>query len=213
VGLVARTPEKLDALVTEITEAGGRAIAAAGDATDAASFAAAVDAVSAAYGAPTVVVFNVGGVDTIGGSFPPPGFLDTDVEKLRKSMDITFFGAVNVAKTVLPAMVEAGGGTLIFTGATASLRGSAKFMMLSAPKFALRSLTQSLAREFGPAGVHVAHVIVDGMVKSAMTEKWGKKPDEVLDPDDIAETYLTLAQQKRSAWTQEIDVRPFTEKW
>jgi len=112
-------------------------------------------------------------------------------------------------------MVPVGAGTIIFTGATASLRGSAGFANLAMPKFGLRALAQSMAREFGPRGIHVAHTIIDGQIAG---ERPGRRPEErgadtLLAPAAIAEAYLHVHEQPRSAWTQELDLRPFGEKF
>jgi NAD(P)-dependent dehydrogenase (short-subunit alcohol dehydrogenase family) len=109
-------------------------------------------------------------------------------------------------------MLARGGGTLIFTGATASLRGGAGFANLAVGKFGLRALAQSMARELGPQGVHVAHVIVDGLI-GAGNQAGGGLPDSRLDPAAIAENYLALHRQHRSAWTQELDLRPWVERF
>lgn len=101
-------------------------------------------------------------------------------------------------------MLESGGGSILYTGATGSLRGGAKFLWLAGPKFALRALSQSVAREFGPKGIHAAHIIVDGMIGEA---------DGRMNPDDIADTYFHVHSQPKSVWTQELDVRPSTEKF
>jgi NAD(P)-dependent dehydrogenase (short-subunit alcohol dehydrogenase family) len=112
-------------------------------------------------------------------------------------------------------MAARGSGTIIFTGATASLRGSGGFANLASPKFALRALAQSMARELGPRGVHVAHVIVDGQIRAErfapLLEERG--PDSLLEPAAIAETYWQLHSQHRSAWTHEVDLRPWSERF
>ena len=117
----------------------------------------------------------------------------------------------------MTARAEAGGtgGTIIFTGATASLRGGANFTNLAVGKFGLRALAQSMARELGPQGVHVAHTIIDGQIESERYAELAKdRPDDgLLAPDAIAESYLNLHRQHRSAWTQELDLRPWVEKF
>ncbi len=124
------------------------------------------------------------------------------------------YGAMVFAKTALPLMMAVGGGTLIFTGATASVRGGKHFSAFASAKFALRGLAQSLAREYGPRGVHVAHVIVDGMIgRSAASSVFRKDEDRAISPDELADIYTDLARQKPSAWTQELDVRPATETY
>jgi NAD(P)-dependent dehydrogenase (short-subunit alcohol dehydrogenase family) len=107
-------------------------------------------------------------------------------------------------------MVTRGAGTIIFTGATASLRGGANFANLASPKFALRAVAQSMARELGPRGIHVAHVIIDGRIGHADV---AAAPDSRLAPEAIAQVYLDLHRQQRSAWSQELDLRPWVEKF
>jgi NAD(P)-dependent dehydrogenase (short-subunit alcohol dehydrogenase family) len=110
-------------------------------------------------------------------------------------------------------MVERGSGSILFTGATASLRGSAGFVNLASPKFALRALAQSMARELGPRGVHVAHVIIDGQISAPDRQQSPAAPDAQLDPSAIAESYWQLHVQPRSAWTLELDLRPWVERF
>lgn len=136
-------------------------------------------------------------------------FLDLRVEEFESAWRVTCLGAMIVARTVLPSMLKAGGGTLIFTGATASIRGSAKFASLAAAKFGLRGLAQSLAREFGPAGVHVVHTVIDGLIWSPQTAaRFAPARETCMAPADIAQAYLQLVRQPRSAWTHEMDLRP-----
>jgi NAD(P)-dependent dehydrogenase (short-subunit alcohol dehydrogenase family) len=112
-------------------------------------------------------------------------------------------------------MLARGRGTILFTGATAALRGGAKFAALAVPKFGLRALSQSIARELGPRGIHAAHIIIDGGVLSERARQWAPdRPDEgFLSPDAVADTYWMLHKQDRSAWTQELDLRPLLEKF
>jgi NAD(P)-dependent dehydrogenase (short-subunit alcohol dehydrogenase family) len=124
------------------------------------------------------------------------------------------FGAMVVARTVLPAMAAQGRGVLIFTGATASLRGGANFTAFASTKFALRGLAQALAREYCTSGIHVAHVVLDGLVEGAQTDRrFGPATGARFKPDDVAQIYLQLASQPPSAWTQEIDLRPSAERF
>ena len=112
-------------------------------------------------------------------------------------------------------MIKRGAGTILFTGATASLRGSAGFVNLASPKFALRAVAQSMARELGPQGIHVAHVIIDGQINAPRYANVASErgADSLLGPDEIAKTYVALHRQHRSAWTQELDLRPWMEKF
>jgi NAD(P)-dependent dehydrogenase (short-subunit alcohol dehydrogenase family) len=175
--------------------------AAACDATDAASARALVERV----GTPDVLVYNAG-------LFVRAAVLDLDPAELERAWRVSVMGALHLAQAAGRRMVAAGKGVMIFTGATASLRGSANFAGLAVPKFGLRALAQSLARELGPKGVHVCHVIVDGIIRSERAKAYAKPgEDTTLAPDAIADAYLSLARQPRSAWTQELDLRPWVE--
>lgn len=140
---------------------------------------------------------------------------EADYERIWRT---TCFGAMTVTKAVLPHMVARNTGSIIFSGATAGLRGGARFSAFASAKFALRGFAQSLAREVGPEGIHVAHVVLDGLIDELQTEqRFGRKeaeqPSSRLHPGAIAETYLHLVRQDPSAWTQEIDMRPFSERF
>lgn len=158
-----------------------------------------------AYGAPKLVVHNTAKLVISPFEDTPNG----DFEDTWRSMVLS---AVNVARGVLPAMVDAGGGTFIVSGATASLRGGKHFSAFASAKAGLRALTQSLAREYAPRGVHVAHIILDGIVDTeASRARHGLDPARMMKPMEIARTYLDLANQPRSGWTHELDLRPMTE--
>lgn len=127
---------------------------------------------------------------------------------------VTCLAAMTVARLVVPHMIAAGAGVIILTGATAGVRGNAKFAAFASAKFALRGLAQSLARECGPSGIHVAHVVLDGLIDEPQTERrFGPGPAARMDADAVARTYLSLAGQHRSCWTHELDLRPFTERF
>jgi NAD(P)-dependent dehydrogenase (short-subunit alcohol dehydrogenase family) len=169
-------------------------------------------AVARDLGPPRLVVFNAGG-------FVRKGLLDTSVEDFERCWRVGCLGGFLVGREAVRAMLAGPEsrhrGTLLFTGATASLRGGANFLNLAMPKFALRALTQSAAREFQPKGIHIAHVIIDGQIES---ERPGRSvaergADAVLSPDAIAETYYQLHLQPPSAWTLELDLRPYIEKF
>ena len=140
---------------------------------------------------------------------------DTTVEELERSWQINALGCFVTCKQLLPAMIAAGRGNIVVIGATASLRGSAKATSFASAKAAQRSLAQSMARHLGPKGIHVSYVIVDGVIDLPRTRKHlADMPDEFfLKPDDIAQSVFTLVRQPRSAWTFELDLRPFGEKW
>jgi len=124
------------------------------------------------------------------------------------------FGAMTVLRVVLPAMIARGSGTVLLTGATASVRGGAKFAAFASAKFALRGFAQALAREYGPAGIHVAHVLLDGLIDEPQTDsRFGAADTGRMNPDAIASAYLDLVRQHPSAWTHELDLRPFSERF
>ncbi|MGI8649339.1 MAG: SDR family NAD(P)-dependent oxidoreductase, partial [Rubrobacter sp.] len=203
VALMARRGEVLEASKSEIEEAGGKAIAVPTDATSPENVAGSFEQVRSEIGDPEILVYNAG-------AFQMGGLLDITPERFEECFRINCAGAFYAAQQVLPAMVEAGRGTFLITGATAGIRGSAKFSAVATGKFALRALSQSLAREFGPQRIHVAHVIVDGQIdtQKSRDRRPDRDPQEMLSPDFIAETYWQLHAQHPSAWTLELDVRP-----
>jgi len=141
-------------------------------------------------------------------------FEETSPDEIEEVWKTTCFSAMNAARAVLPHMAARGAGCVIMTGATASTRAGANFAAFAAAKFALRGFAQSLAREFGPKGVHVAHVIIDGLIDEPQTSRrFGPGPSQRLDAEAVAKAYLELARQDQSAWTHELDLRPFSEKF
>jgi NAD(P)-dependent dehydrogenase (short-subunit alcohol dehydrogenase family) len=208
VALMARREESVAGVREEIEGAGGTALPVSADATDPASVAAAFDEVRSNLGAPGVFVYNAG-------AFQMGGILDLSPEKFDECFKANCAGAFYAAQQVLPAMVEAGRGTVLLTGATAALRGGARFSALAVGKFGLRALAQSTAREFGPQGVHVAHVVVDGQIDTPRVREMspGREDHTMLSPDAIAETYWQLHSQHPTAWTLELDLRPAVESF
>ena len=208
VALMARREESVAGVREEIEGAGGTALPVSTDATDPASVAAAFDEVRSNLGDPEVFVYNAG-------AFQMGGILDLSPEKFDECFKANCAGAFYAAQQVLPAMVEAGRGTVLLTGATAALRGGARFSALAVGKFGLRALAQSMAREFGPQGVHVAHVVVDGQIDTPRVREMspGREDHTMLSPDAIAETYWQLHSQDRTAWTLELDLRPAVESF
>lgn len=209
VGLMARSQDKLTPVQIEIEKAGGTARSVPTDATDPASVTAAFKRVRDQFGTPAeVFIYNAG-------AFQMGGILDVTPEQFEYCWKANCLGGFLAAQQVLPDMVKRGRGTILLTGATASLRGSARFACLAVGKFGLRALAQSLAREFGPQGVHVAHVILDGQIDAPRLR--ATAPDRakrtMLSPEAIAETYWQLHTQDASAWTLELDVRPAVEKF
>jgi NAD(P)-dependent dehydrogenase (short-subunit alcohol dehydrogenase family) len=206
VGVVARDEAKLNALVKS---GGGRGIRPyAADVSNSDDVLRVFDSVDRDFGAPDVVVFNAG-------AFKKSSVLDIDPADFERCWRIGCLGGLLVGQAAARRMVKQGHGTIIFTGATAALRGSAGFANLAVPKFGLRALAQSMARELGPQGVHVGFVNIDGQIDSEryrhLAEERGE--DSLLAPEAIAELYLQLHRQPRSAWSHEIDVRPWSEKF
>jgi NAD(P)-dependent dehydrogenase (short-subunit alcohol dehydrogenase family) len=208
VGLLARRSEALEPVRAEIEKAGGRAIGVPCDATDPASVRAACERLSAELGAPSFVAYNAG-------AFQMGGILELSDEDFDRCWRANCAGGFYTAKCVLPSMLEKKRGTLIFTGATASLRGGARFAALAVGKFGLRALAQSMAREFGPEGIHVAHVVIDGQIDTPRLRAMAPNRETytLLAPDAIAETYWQIHVQDRSAWVHELDLRPAVEKF
>ncbi|HLK82779.1 MAG TPA: SDR family NAD(P)-dependent oxidoreductase [Xanthobacteraceae bacterium] len=139
--------------------------------------------------------------------------VDLDPAEVQKSLAVSAFGGFLVAQEAARRMLPKGAGAIFFTGASASVKGYAQSAPFAMGKFALRGLAQSMARELAPQGIHVAHVVVDGGIRSARRPDPADRPDATLDPDAIAESYLHLLQQHRSAWSWEIEVRPWVEKF
>ncbi|MBA3471884.1 MAG: SDR family NAD(P)-dependent oxidoreductase [Rubrobacter sp.] len=208
VGLMARGEESLAAAREEVEDSGGTALAITADATDAASVASAFDQVLEELGKPQVFVYNAG-------AFQMGGILELSPEQFDDCFRANCSGAFYGAQQVLPAMVEREQGTIILTGATAALRGSARFAALTTGKFGLRALAQSMAREFGPQGIHVAHVIIDGQIDTPRLREAQPDREEstTLSPEAIAETYWQLHAQDPTAWTLELDLRPAPESF
>jgi NAD(P)-dependent dehydrogenase (short-subunit alcohol dehydrogenase family) len=178
------------------------------DVSDAGSVEAAFARVRAELGAPSVLVHNAG--NAVFGSV-----LDVSPAQFEAAWRVNTYGLYLTARAVLPDMLAAGAGTILVTGATAAWRGGAAFAAFASAKAAQRILAQSMARSVGPRGVHVAYVVIDGVIDMPATRAFfTDKPDDFfLRPSAIADTFLAVAQQDRSAWTFEVDLRPFGEKW
>jgi NAD(P)-dependent dehydrogenase (short-subunit alcohol dehydrogenase family) len=210
--VIGRSGEKLGPTLEELRKAGARAEAIVGDVTDESLVRRAVAQADAPDAPLEAAVFNAGGNW-------PKAFLEMDEAFLDGMWRVNALAGFFFAKAALEAMLPRQRGTLIFTGASASLRGRAKFGGFAQAKAALRALAQSAAREFGPQGIHVAHVVVDGAIDGDRIHsflpglKAQRGPDGLLDPDAIAENFWQLHCQQRSAWTHEIDVRPWVEPW
>ncbi|HTP61428.1 MAG TPA: SDR family oxidoreductase [Burkholderiales bacterium] len=207
-----RSADKLKPLIGQIEAAGGRARAFGSDARREEQVVELVQTIEREVGPIEVCVFNVGG----NVRFP---IRETTARVYTKVWEMAALAGFLCAREVAKAMAPRGRGTILFTGATASLRGGKGFAAFAGAKHALRALAQSMARELGPEGIHVAHVVVDGaidtpFIRDTFPERYKlKEKDGILDPDAIAENYWQLHRQPRSAWTHELDLRPWIEPW
>ncbi|CAF3192839.1 unnamed protein product [Rotaria socialis] len=209
IGLIARKESSLQPVQSELEQSGHTAMSVTADAGDAASIKNAIDTIRKKFdNDPEVLLYNASG-------FFYGGILDLKPEVLQAALNTTVIGALAASQEVLPGMIKNGKGTILFTGATASLRGSANFAGFAISKFGLRALGQSMARELGPQGIHVAHIVIDGGIHSPnqAESQPDKDIDSFLNSDAIAETYWQLHIQPRSTWTQELDLRPSVEQF
>ena len=208
VALVARQDASLRPVQTEIEGAGGAVRSYVCDATNEQSVGATFARIREELGVPEALLYNAG-------AFKAGGILELSATDFEQAWRVNCLGGLLAAQAVVPGMLERGGGSILYTGATASLRGSARFAGLAVGKFGLRALAQSMARELGPQGIHVAHVVIDGGIDSprARTMFPGRDPQTFLAPMAIAETYWNLHAQDPSTWSQEIDLRPSVEKF
>lgn len=212
---VTRRPrhlDKLESLVAAIREDGGQAHAFGVDARDEAEMIALIDRIEAEIGPLAVVVFNIGA----NVRFP---ITETTAQVYSKVWEMAALAGFFTGREAARVMTPRGKGTILFTGATASTRGGSGFSAFAGAKAALRQLAQSMARELGPKGLHVAHVVVDGMIDGTFARSIAPDiqtlldEDAILKPDEIAKNYVWLHNQQRSAWTFELDLRPWKEIW
>jgi short-subunit dehydrogenase len=207
-----RSLDKLQPLVAQIEAEGGTAHAFASDARKEEEVVALVEQIESTIGPIEVLVFNIG-------ANVPESILTETARKYFKVWEMACFSGFLNGREVARRMVMRGRGTILFTGATASLRGSANFGAFSGAKMALRALAQSMARELGPRGIHVAHTVIDGaidteFIRSNFPERYAlKAEDGILNPEHIADAYWMLHAQPRDAWTHELDLRPWSEKF
>ncbi len=212
VTLMGRAPEKIDAALRDLRAAGADAEAVVGDVTDEGAVRRVIESAERADAPLEAAIFNAGGNW-------PRAFRDMDAEFLEGMWRVNALAGFFFAKAALDVMLPRGRGVVIFTGASGSLRGKAMFGGFAQGKAALRALVQSAAREFGPQGIHVAHVIIDGAIDGDRINtflpglKKERGEDGLLDPDAIAESYWSIFRQPRSAWTHELDLRPWGETW
>ena len=207
-----RSADKLQPLVDSIRAAGGEAHGFGSDARKEDEVAALIEDIESRIGDIDVFVFNIG-------ANVPCSVLDETARKYFKIWEMACYAGFLTGQAVAKRMAARRRGTMIFTGATASLRGAANFAAFAGAKHALRALAQSLSRELGPSNVHVAHVIIDGAIDTAFIrdnfpERYALKSEGgILAPKHIADTYWFLHQQPRDAWTFELDLRPWSERW
>jgi len=206
VGLLSRHAESSEPVAKEIIDSGGKALAVPTDVTSRQSVISAVGQIRKTLGPITALAHNASG-------YGRGTILELDPEQVRQSFEANVMGALHVAQAVIPDMLKAGHGFISLTGATAALRGRAGYAPLAIGKSGLRMLGQSLAREFHPKGIHVVHVIVDGQIDNPrLRAREPNRPvDTVIPPSAIADAIIACLRQPRTAWSQEIDIRPFVE--
>lgn len=207
-----RHGDELESLCRDIREAGGRAQGFETDTRREEDVVSLFERIESEVGPLGVVVFNPGG----NVNFP---IAETTARVFTKVWEMACFAGFLVGREAARKMLPRGEGTILFTGATASLRGGSGFSAFASAKAGLRNLAQSMSRELGPRGIHVGHVVIDGGIDGAFIRGLlgdslaSRPPDSILAPDDIAETYWSLHAQPRSAWTFEADLRPWVERW
>jgi NAD(P)-dependent dehydrogenase (short-subunit alcohol dehydrogenase family) len=201
VGIAARNTDKLAELVAE-TGAASFTVNAA----DPAAMTRLFDEADARIGVPDLVVYNASG--RVRGPLA-----ELDPAAVKEAIEVSAFGAFLAVQQAAKRMLPKGHGAILLTGATAGVKGFALSSSFAMGKFALRGLAQSAARELSPKGIHVAHFVIDGGVKSAARQEPADKPDSMLDPDAIAQSYIAVLQQPRSAWSWEIELRPWVENF
>ncbi len=207
-----RHADKLVPLVAAIESAGGTARAFGSDARKEEDVVALVDTIEREVGPIEVAVYNIGA----NVNFP---IRETTARVFHKVWEMACFGGFLMGREAAKRMVPRGRGTILFTGASASMRGRSGYAAFASAKHGLRAVAQSMARELGPAGIHVAHVVIDGAIDTAwIRENFPERAalkgeDGILNPDAIAENYWQLHRQPRSAWTHELDLRPWMENW
>ncbi|BAY88750.1 MULTISPECIES: SDR family NAD(P)-dependent oxidoreductase [unclassified Tolypothrix] len=201
IALAARRIEKLTQLTSEIA-----AVSFAADASKPEEVNQLFIDVENKLSTPTVVVYNP--------SFRVRGpLIDLDPGEVAKTLEVSAYGGFLVAQAAAKRMLQQGSGAIFFTGASASIKGYPQSAPFAMGKFALRGLAQSIARELAPKNIHVAHFVIDGAIRSAERLDPADNPDSTLDPDAIAQTYLNILNQPRSAWTWEVELRPWVERF
>lgn len=210
--LARRNREKLDGLLDSLSAQGVNAHGYCFSASDEQDLVDAIAEIETTIGPIEIAIYNATG-------YSKSSILELTSADFRKGWEESAFGGFVLGREVSKRMIERGRGTILYTGATASLRGKEDYAALASGKTALRTLAQSMARELGPRGIHVAHIVIDGGIDTPLArEHYGDimnegPPDRFLKPEDIAETYWSLHQQPKSAWTHELDLRPWVETW
>jgi NAD(P)-dependent dehydrogenase (short-subunit alcohol dehydrogenase family) len=205
IGMTVALAARRAANVADLAKETG-AMAIACDATDRNQVAKLFAQLEEKIGAPDVVIYNA--------SYRTRGpFVGLDPAEVEKSITVSAFAGFLVAQEAVKRMLPRGHGAILFTGASASVKGYAQSAPFAMGKFALRGLAQSMARELSPQGIHVGHVVIDGGIRSQARPVPSDKPDSLLDPDAIAQSYIDLLRQPRSAWAWEIELRPWVEKF
>ncbi|QIW99399.1 hypothetical protein AMS68_004917 [Peltaster fructicola] len=216
VALLARSPENYESLVEEINKSGGKAIGISTDVSSPESVKSAFDKIQKEFNSTecAAAVFNASG------RFVRKPLLEMSVEDFSAGWEVSCKGAFIFSQAVLPLLLKAVDGskyppTIIFTGATASIKANALMSSFASAKFAMRALSTSMAKEFAPQGIHVAHAVIDGVIDIPRTKEWLKDapPEAKIGADDIAESYWNLHTQSKRCFTNEIDIRPMLEKW
>ncbi len=207
-----RHRDALDKLAQSIIASGGQAVALPADARDEDAMVALVEKIETKIAPLDVAIFNIGANVNF-------SITETTAQVYRKVWEMACFAGYLMGREAAKRMIQRGRGTIIFTGATASIRGGDGYAAFAGAKHGLRALAQSMARELGPKNIHVVHTIIDGMIDSNFirenvpgVDKF-RSEDTILSPDAIAENYVWLHKQPRSAWTHELDLRPWREKW
>ena len=209
VAAAARDAAKTEKIVADVNAlGGGEARSYSVDTTDEAAVEKFFDDVAGDRGVPDAVIYNAG-------AFMKTSILEATAADFKRCWEANCYGGFLVGRAAAKRMTPRGSGSILFTGATASKRGSAKFFNLSVGKFGLLALAHAMARELGPEGIHVAHVIIDGQIHSERYAHLAaeRPPDALLAPDDIAETYWQLHTQNPSSWAFDVDLRPWVEKF
>jgi NADP-dependent 3-hydroxy acid dehydrogenase YdfG len=208
VGLLARSSDEIQTLATELGASGTKALALPTDITDAQMVESSFNRIREELGTVDILINHAG--NAAWGEFS-----ELTAEDFYRSWQVCAFGSFLCAQQVVPDMVEKGSGAILFTGATSAIRGRPGAIAFSSAKFAVRGLAWALARELGPKGIHVAHIIIDGVIDTpSVRERYQLSEDEpLLLPDDIAEAYWSLVQQPKSAWAFELDLRPHDEEF